>query len=174
VALRGKLSTMGRTPLYAWDPDRDPRLACLDEAPFDDEGEDLMLFNGMDLDPGVCINLYQPKKGTLTDFLYSPSLMMYVSVRALEVIQRARTSQLDVHKVVLRDRKGHAVDDSGYFWINVKPIVKLRQDGIPDADLFLDAEGSIQVFTESLVREIERHHLLGATFEDLETFRKGT
>ena len=36
----------------------------------------------MVLDPGTSINLEQPAKGTLADFLYSPTLMMYVSLDA--------------------------------------------------------------------------------------------
>jgi len=183
--------------LYAWDPDRDPRLACIDQAPFDDSGEDLLLFNGMLLDPGTAINLEQPAKGTLTDFLYSPTLMMYVSARALSVIQQAHTPHLGVHPVVLRNRKGRVVDEDGYFWINVKPAVRLldeqrsvfersigggiarvdsfviREDRIPDDDLFLVEELSLPVFSEKLVREIEAKHVIGATFEDLTTMSWG-
>jgi hypothetical protein len=94
--------------------------------------------------------------------------------------------------VVLRDRKGRVVDESGYFWINVKPLIRLMdtdlsvftrrtadggieridrfvicEDRVPDDDLFLLHEVSLPVFSERLVREIEANHLLGATFEDL-------
>lgn len=179
--------------LYAWEPDRDPRLATIDQAPFDDDGEDLLLFNGMALDPDANINLEQPAKGTLADFLYSPTLMMYASTRALGVIQAARTPSLGVHPIVLRDRKGRIVNEGGYFWLNVRPPVRLidesrsvlqrevsggiarveslviRDDRIPEDDLFLLEELSLPVFTERLVQEIRAHHLIGATFEDLAT-----
>jgi len=180
--------------LYGWDIDRDRRFACFDEAPFDDDGNDLLLFNGVKLEESVVINLEKPKKGELADFLYSPSLLMYVSTRVLEVIRQGTVPNIGVHRVVLRDKKGAVVDDESYVWINVKRVVPLmdtersvfkqsmpgggidridklviREENIPDDDLFLFKEVSLPVFSEVLVSEIEAKGLRGATFEELST-----
>lgn len=177
--------------LYAWDADRDRRLVCVAEAPFGDDGEALMLFNGMSLDPGVTINLELPRKGAVADFLYSPTLHLFVSERAVAVIRRANVPQMRTHPVVLRDRVGRALDDT-YSWINVMPLVALldrersvfteREYGggiqslshlvvaehtVPPDDLFLFRELNLAVFSEPLVRALAAIDVTGAVFEDL-------
>jgi hypothetical protein len=178
--------------LWAWDADRNPRLVCIDEAPFDDDGEDLMLFDGMSLDERVTINLRLPKKGVVTDFLYSPTLKLFVSSRAMAVIERANVPQIRAHKVVLRDRAGRALDDT-YSWLNVMPLVELldrqrsvfteredgggikrvvhlaiREDAVPPDDLFLFQELNLAVFSDALVRNLEAERVTGAVFEKLD------
>lgn len=181
-------------PLWAWDADRDPRLVCIDEAPFDDDGEDLILFSGMSLDDQVTINLTLPRKGIVTDFLYSPTLKLFVSARAMAVIERANTPQVGAHKVVLRDRAGRAIDDT-YSWLNVMPLVELldrdrstftefteregggirrvtdlvvRDHAIPPDDLFIFKELSLAVFSDTLVRNLQAERVTGALFENLD------
>lgn len=181
-------------PLWAWDADRDPHLVCIDEAPFDDDGEDLILFSGMSLDEQVTINLTLPRKGTITDFLYSPTLELFVSARAMAVIARAHIPHVRAHTVVLRDRAGRAVDDT-YTWLNVMPLVELldrdrstftefteregggirrvtrlvvRAHAVPPDDLFIFKELNLAVFSDALVRNLQAERVTGATFERLD------
>lgn len=181
-------------PLWAWDADREPRFVCIDEAPFDDDGEDLILFSGMSLDEQITINLTLPRKGTLTDFLYSPTLTLFLSARAMAVIERANIPQVRAHQVVLRDRSGRAVDDS-YTWLNVMPLVELldrdrstftefteregggirrvthlvvRDHAVPPDDLFIFKELSLTVFSDTLVRNLRAERVTGAVFENLD------
>lgn len=150
-----------------------------------------MLFNGMGLDPGVTINLELPRKGEVADFLYSPTLQLFVSERALAVIERAHVPQLRTHPVVLRDSVGRALDDT-YSWLNVMPSVALldrersvftereygggikslshlvvAEHAVPPDDLFLFTELNVAVFSEPLVRALGAIHVTGAVFEDL-------
>jgi hypothetical protein len=180
--------------LYGWDVDRDRRFACADSAPYDDDGKPLILFNGMTLDESVMINLDKPKRGEIADFLYSPLLLMFVSARTLEVIQRGHVPNIGVHRLILRDAKGRVVDEDNYFWINVKPLVMLldtersvfqqrediggvkrvdklviREENVPEDDLFLMKELNLPVFSETIHREIEAKKLRGARFRELES-----
>lgn len=182
-----------RKKLYAWDVDRDRRFVLIDSPPHDDEGKELLLFNGADIDPGVTINLELPRgKREIPDFLHAPSLEIYVSARGLAVIERGHVPHIRVNRVVLRDAKGAVVDD-GYFWINVMLIVPLldtersvftrtpsggirsvtrlviKEENVPPDDLFLFKELSLPIFTETLVSAIESEGLTGVSFEDLST-----
>jgi len=182
-----------RKQLYAWDVDRDRRFVRIDQPPFDDEGRDLLLFNGADIDESIAINLELPRRArALPDFLYAPSLVLYVSARGVEIIKRGYVPRIRINRVVLRDATGAVVDD-GYAWLNVGPVIPLldtersvyartasggiarvkrlviKEDRVPPDDLFLFKELSLPIFSEALVAEIESAGLTGASFEELST-----
>jgi hypothetical protein len=179
--------------LYAWDVDRDRRFVRIDQPPFDDEGRELLLFNGADIDESIAINLELPRRARARpDFLYAPSLALYVSSRGGEIIKRACVPRIRINRVVLRDAKGAVVDD-GYSWLNVGPVIPLldtersvyarsasggiksverlviKEELVPPDDLFLFKELSLPIFSETLVAEIESAGLTGVCFEELST-----
>jgi len=182
---------MGRK-LFAWNPVR--RFLRFDESPRDDSGEDLMLWNGSPLPEDQTIHLVKPRKGKLHDFLYTPLLLLFVSQRALEVVQSAHVPNIRVNRLNLRDPDGRIIRDN-YYWVNVALVVPVmdeqrsvftREAGgmrqvdrlvlddsrIPPDDLFVIAEISQTVCSEPLVQAIQKAGLSGAKFEPLdETFR---
>ena len=181
--------------LYGWDVDRDGGYVRIEEGPFDDEGNDLVLFHGAVVDESVTINLQLPRKGKLADFLYSPQLLLYVSERVLEVVKRGNVPNIRVNPVVLRDAKGRAVNDT-YSWINpmlavplldrersalraspygIERVEKLviKKENVPPDDLFLLKELSLPIFTDTLVRPFEAAGLDGAVFEPIDTLTWG-
>jgi hypothetical protein len=180
---------------FAWDPAR--HFLRFDEAPYDDSGNELTLWNGANLDPETTIHLVKPRKGRLADFLYSPLLLLFVSGRALDVLRQARIPSCRVHPLNLRDAEGLLIND-GYSWVNVALVVPVMDEHrskftrrdvggrgidrvdrlvlddsrVPNEDIFLIKEISLIVFSEPLVRAIREAGLTGAKFEPLdENFR---
>jgi hypothetical protein len=175
--------------LFAWGPDR--RSLRWDSAPFDDDGADLTLWDGCERDPELPINLEVPRRGKVTDFLYSPLLLLFVSARAWNVIREFRIDSVRVHPLILRDRDGAVFDDS-YAWLNCRtraPLLKRRESGaevsehgtvrrirhfvidpdaVPADDVFMCTAPYLRVFKERVVRDIRAARLTGAVFEPLE------
>jgi hypothetical protein len=178
--------------LFAWQPNRS--AVRWDSEPYDDEGEGLILFDGSARDPQLPINLEVPRRGKVTDFLYSPLLLLFASDRVRLLIQEYRTDGVVAHPLVLRDRTGAVVDDS-YWWLNCHVLAdvmnaeksgaqyreggSIRQvqsfavnrDLVPDADLFMCSCPTLRIFKEPLVRAIKNSRLTGCTFEPLEGLR---
>jgi hypothetical protein len=178
--------------LYAWQPNR--RTVRWDSEPYDDEGEGLILFDGSDRDPELPINLEVPRRGKITDFLYSPLLLLFVSDRARALIQQYRTDGVTAHPLILRDREGAVVDDS-YWWLNCRKLVDIlddersgvtyrdhgsiktvesfvvNRDAVPAEDLFMCRRPTTRIFTESLVNGIRTAGFTGHSFELLEGLR---
>jgi hypothetical protein len=175
--------------LFAWGPQRN--TVRWDSEPYDDDGEGVILFDGSDRDPQFPVNLEVPRRGALTDFLYSPLLLLFVSSRARMLIEQYRTNGVTAHPLVLRDRRGAVVDDS-YSWLNCRSLapimdveksgVEYREDGsirqvrsfvvnrdsVPDADVFMCSHPTLRIFKEPLVRAIEASRFTGCAFDPLE------
>jgi hypothetical protein len=157
---------------------------------YDDDGEDLIVFDGWQRDPALPLNIEKERPGMLTDFLYSPLLLLFVSNRALEVISQFDISHVTQHRLVIRNRDGAVFDDS-YIWLNCHHRVPLldrtRADydesegrvgkvrrfavdpvNIPGDDLFRCDEPWLTVFSHRLVAAVRAAKLTGATFEPLE------
>lgn len=180
--------------LFAWEIDRDPRYARFDDAPYGDDGEELTLFNGVEIEKGATINLTMPRRGELADFLYAPSLLMYASERAWDVIREGNAPHVAPHPLVLRDRRGNAINDQ-YWWLNIKLAVPLMdkehslftttlyggvksvgkfviaRGHVPKDDLFLSKELAVPIFTECLKNAVESAGLTGAHFEALDSLQ---
>jgi hypothetical protein len=178
--------------LFAWQPKRN--TVRWDSAPFDDDGEDLILFDGSDRDPDLPVNLETPRRGKITDFLYSPLLLLFVSNRARALIQQYRTDGVVAHPLILRNREGAVVDDS-YWWLNCRYLADImndedsgvtyaehdgirrvehfavNHDALPAADLFVCRRPTIRVFREPLVNAIKSSGMTGCAFELLEGLR---
>ena len=179
--------------LYVWQPDRS-KLRW-DSSVYDDDGEDLIVYDGWPGDPGLPMNIEKERPGKLTDFLYTPLLLLFVSNRALEVISQFDISHVTQHSLVIRDRDGAVLDDS-YVWLNchcraplldrtradydesegrVSKVRRFAVDpaGVPRDDLFRCAEPWMTVFSHKLVAAVCGAKLTGATFEPLERARFG-
>lgn len=182
----------GAPRLFTWQPKRN--LLRWDEAVYTDDGEDIILWDGMPLDEEVQLNLTKARKGEMADFLYTPLLKLFVSETALEVIGRFDLPGVRVHRLNIRDKEGRLLHE--YYWLNVAKVVQLmdldrsqyqkrdaagfkridrlviRPEAVPDDDLFLMDEISAAVFSPRLVEAIEAAGLSGIKFEPLdETFR---
>ena len=180
------------TPLFVGDPDR--RTVRWDSAPYDDDGEDLILFDGSDRDPELPVNLEVPRRGKLADFLYSPLLLLFVSNRVRELLQEYKTEGVAGHPLILRDRDGAVVDDS-YWWLNCRVLADIMnedksgveyreggslrqvqsfvvdQDRVPDLDLFMCRHPTMRIFREPLVRAIQKSGFTGFACRPLEGLR---
>ena len=178
--------------LFAWHPNRS--TVRWDSEPYDDEGEGLILFDGSDRDPRLPVNLEVPRRGKVTDFLYSPLLLLFVSNRVRLVIEEFRTDGVSAHPLILRDKAGAVVDDS-YWWLNCRRLadimdveksgVDYREAGwirqvqsfainrelVPDADLFMSSHPTLRIFKEPLVKAIQSARFSGCRFEPLEGLR---
>jgi hypothetical protein len=182
----------GPERLFTWNPQRN--YLRWDAAVYTDDGEDIILWDGMPLDEEVQLNLMKPRPGRMTDFLYTPLLKLFVSEAALQVIGNADVSGVRAHRLNIRDHEGRLLHE--YFWINVAKIVHLmdlersayqrrehagfkridrlviRPEAVPKDDLFLMDEIAGAVFSERLVQAIRKARLTGIQFEALdETFR---
>jgi hypothetical protein len=157
---------------------------------YDDDGKDLIVYDGSRRDPALPLNIEKERPGKLMDFLYTPLLLLFVSSRALEVISQYNISNVTQHWLVIRDREGAVLDDS-YVWLNchcraplldrtradfeefdgrVSKVRRFAVDeaGIPRDDLFLCAEPTLTVFSARLVEAVHAAKLTGARFEPLE------
>jgi hypothetical protein len=158
---------------------------------YTDDGEPVTVYNGWDLAPSVQLNLMQERKGRLTDVLHSLSSKLFVSERAAEVMLASRPKGVSVHRVNLRHRDGTLLRE--YFWLNVHTRVEvldrarsvfrewgvgrgvshidrlhLREENIPDEDLFLFRETSQVVFPSRLVSAVTSARLTGIKFEPID------
>jgi hypothetical protein len=178
--------------LFAWQPNR--KTVRWDSAPYDDDGEELILYDGSDRDPDLAVNLEIPRRGKITDILYSPLLLLFVSARAWTLIQQYRTDGVVAHNLILRDREGRVVDDS-YWWLNCRKLVDIldekrsgvtyglhdsikqvqnfvvNRDAVPPEDLFMCRRPTMRIFTEPLVNAIRAARFTGCSFEILDGLR---
>jgi len=178
--------------LFAWQPNRN--TVRWDSEPYDDDGEGLILFDGSDRDPQLPVNLEAPRRGKLTDFLYSPLLLLFVSNRVRLLVEEFKTDGVAIHPLILRDRTG-AIVDATYSWLNCRVLadvmnadesgVEYREGGsirhvqsfvvnrdrVPDVDLFVCPHPWLRIFKEPLVRAIKESRFTGSTFEPLEGLR---
>lgn len=175
--------------LYTWDPDRG--ALRLDGPVYTDDGEPVTVYNGWDLEPSVQLNLMQERKGRLTDVLHTLSGKLFVSERAAEVMLANRPKGVTVHRLNLRHRDGMLLCE--YFWLNVHTLVELldrersmfrewevgrgvshidrlhlREENIPDEDLFLFRETSQIVFSSRLVNAVTSARLTGIKFDPID------
>jgi hypothetical protein len=157
---------------------------------YTDDGEPVTVFNGWDLKPSVQLNLMQERKGQLTDVLYTPSFKLFVSERTAEVMLANWPKGVTLHRLNLRRRDGTLLCE--YFWLNVHTMVKLldrersvfrewevgrgishidrlhlREENIPDEDLFLFDETAQVVFSSRLVSAVTSARLTGIKFEPI-------
>lgn len=179
--------------LYTWDPDRGSLR--WDGPVYTDDGEPVTVFNGWDQEPTVHLNLVQERKGQLADVLHTLSSKLFVSERAAEVMLSARHEGVTVHRLNLRHRDGTLLRE--YFWLNVHTRVELmdrersvfrewevgrgvshierlqlREENIPDTDLFVFREIEQPVFSPRLVGAVRSARLTGIRFEPIdERFR---
>ena len=152
------------------------------------------MFDGSERDPDLPINLEVPRRGKLTDFLYSPLLLLFVSNRARTLIQQFKTDGVTAHPLMLRDRSGAVVDDS-YWWLNCRVLADVMNESdsgveyregdsirqvrhfvidrkrVPDLDLFMCRRPTLRVFRHPLVQAIQQSRLSGHTFEPLDGLR---
>ena len=178
--------------LFSWQPNRN--TVRWDSEPYDDDGEGLILYDGSDRDSELAVNLEVPRRGKITDFLYSPLLLLFVSDRARALIQTFRTDGTAAHRLVLRDRNGAVVDDT-YWWLNCRVLADVMDedksgvsyrtphsirgvesfvvnaDAVPRDDLFMCRHPAIRIFKEPLVTAIEKARLTGCVFQPLEGLR---
>lgn len=178
--------------LFGWDIDRN----CVEfpEAPYNDAGEEVELYDGTSLADGAVVNLERPPRAALTDFLYSPLLLLFVSARVRDCLSRHFVPNVKVHDLVLRDHRGRVVHDS-YSWLNVclrtplfdmgrsrvarsqvaggglRRVEKVVVDPtlVPPDELFICAEVSMPIFSNSLVTELADMGITGASFTPLES-----
>jgi len=177
--------------LFAWDVDRSGRFPRFDESPYDDDGNDLSLYDPATPGDDITINLTRPRRGELADFLYSPLLLLFVSARVIETIANCRSTGLRAHRMVIRDVGGRVVDDS-YVWLQftrparildlerseyepralggVKSLQRAVVDEkrVPADDLFLCAELNLPMFRGHVVQRILDQRLSGAEFTRLD------
>jgi hypothetical protein len=160
--------------------------------PFDDNGNELSIYNGMEIPRNIRLNYLVSGNGEIPDFVNNLSVHILVSSRAWDVIANADIRSVTRVPVAIRDRHGHNIEE--IHWLNVGLRSSLMSESESDfrkmpsghflsieyfsvrandmeEDIVICEETRSKIFSRRLFEMIRSAGLIGADFLPLHGYQ---